>query len=860
MVDSGYPNEEYAKFDGKTDERAGYCRPDPECNNSEIKRLIYNMPSNYKGKTIIKAEFQVSLARGWNDTARDIMIYQMSGAASASTNWNNMPSWSTHLQTRSVGAEQSCKSTTRNTVFEVTNAIKDAVTKNRTSTTFGIRAENESNKEHWKRFCSNALLRVNWNRAPAKPATTDLSMSPGGACLSGTGRPYVDTPPRLSAVLRDPDHLTGNVSEPVSGQFRVRWTPPGGTQQQLLYTTGKKASGSRFDYTVPKTIPQNVTVLWDVRTSDGTIYGPWSSDGGPPPCEFIYDATTPSAPKVKSAEYLEDRLIDCATYSNATWRNGVGVQSTFTFDSDSTDVVEYQYGINTNPSPANVLRPATDGGPVTMVYLPQEEGVMFITVLARDRANKTSAIANCSFRVGAGAKAIAEWQMADDAAAEEAADAAAEGRDVGGAPAIKHGEGVEFGVAGPGGASDRAVSLPGPGAGAGYLETAETEIVNTQRSFGVSAWVKLDELGRSQTVVSQDGAGQAGFTLGYDAGRAAWEFGFPTTDVNSLGRWTVVGGTVEAGRWTHLVGMFDQQAGTIAILVDGVRTESQRRSRLAARGAVQIGRHLELGTYTNYLNGDVADVSLFNRVVVPNEGGPISEVKATRKGYWPVDTAPGGVSPEHRAGQPLTLGGGAVLGVDDPFGDPPSIPMLGAGELRLDGVDDYAATASAPVPTDHSFSVVARVRVASIDPGQPQAVLSQPGAHTSAFVVRRNAANRWELMMTKTDTVGADKVTAYDSEAEQTDELWGQQVALTYNAFTNEVKLYVDGQPTVTGKAVNGAAWNASGGLQVGRAFLDGVWAEYFNGAVDEIRTYSGVLDATTVQLLNQPGDGQVDL
>jgi hypothetical protein len=511
--------------------------------------------------------------------------------------------------------------------------------------------------------------------------------------------------------------------------------------------------------------------------------------------------------------------------------------------------VEYRYGVNTNPSPSNVLHPAVDGGPVTMLFRPQEEGVFFITVEARDRANKVSVIANCNFRVGPGARPIAEWQMGDAADATEAADERKEG----GAPASKQGDGVVFGVDGPGGPSDRAVSLPGPDAGAGYLRT-DAGLVDTERTFAVSAWVKLDELGRDQTVISQDGTGQAGFTLGYDAARNSWELAFPTTDIESLGRWTVTGGTAQLNKWTHLVGVYDESPGTITLLVDGVRTESQHRSRWPSRGAVQLGRHLEPGGYTGYLNGDLADVSIFNRLVLPSEDGPISEVKAARNGYWPVDSDSGGGSPEHEGRQPLTLGGGASIALDDPFGDPPVTPMLGAGELRLDGVDDYAATATAPAPTDHSFSVAARVRVASADTGQPvAAILSQPGTRTSAFVVRRTEGNRWGVTMTKTDADGAETVTAVDSQAEISNESFGQLVVLTYNAFTNQVRLYVDGQLALSAEVEFLEAWNAAGGLQIGRAFVDGTWQEYFDGAFDEIRVYSGALDATTVQLLNQP-------
>ena len=81
--------------------------------------------------------------------------------------------------------------------------------------------------------------------------------------------------------------------------------------------------------------------------------------------------------------------------------------TTFTFDSAATDVVEYRYGINTNPSPSNVLRPATDGGPVTLPWLAEHDRSELRHRAGLDRASKSSAIATCTFRVSAGRAAVA---------------------------------------------------------------------------------------------------------------------------------------------------------------------------------------------------------------------------------------------------------------------------------------------------------------------------------------------------------------------------------------------------------------------------------------------------------------------
>ncbi|GII23289.1 hypothetical protein Pme01_28860 [Planosporangium mesophilum] len=848
MVDSGYPAEEYPNFAGKTDERAGYCPPDSTCNQSKIKRLLYSLPTNLAGKDIISAQFQVSLVRGWNTTARDIQLYGMGGGINGATNWGNMPAWSRLIQTKSLGAEQACTSSARNSVFDATSEARLAAASGWTTTTFGIKAANESNNQYWKRFCNNAILVVNWNRTPGQPLRQDLTLSPGGSCVTGASAPYVDTPPRLSAVLHDPDHLAeaGDVEDLIA-EFRVQWTPPGGSLQTVTWQSSWKVSGSRFDYTVPSTIPQNVTISWDVRAYDGTAWGAWSSDGGRGRCEFVYDNTTPTPPLVSSPEFLDDELVDCAAYTDATWRDGVGVYTTFTFDSAATDVVEYRYGFNTNPSPSNVVRPATAGGPAQVTWLAERDGPNFVTVQAVDRAGKASAIANCAFRVGAGKAPVALWNLSDGAGSKTAAD------ERGVAPATVHGD-VRFGVPGPGGPSDKAARFDGTGDT--YLQTGTAGLIDTAKSFAVAAWVRLASADRNQTLVTQDGTGEPGFTLGFDATEAKWLFSLPKNDVDTLGKWRVTSDVdAQVGVWTHLTAVYDAKAQKITLYVNGTATTSApRRGAWTSHGAIQIGQSLDKAWYYDYLDGDVAEVTMFNRLVVAAEAAKLAELKPTRRGYWQLNTQTGGVSPEVGGGQGLALGGGATVAVSDLFADPPVLPMVGDGELRLDGVDDHAATAAPLIDTDRSFTVTVRARVASPDAGGPaMTMLSQKGTNqASGFIVRRNAANRWELAMPASDTVGAVETRAVDDQAPPTGEQSGQLLALTYNALTGELRLYVDGQLAQSARATRVTPWDANGGLQVGRAFIDGQWREPFAGAIDEVRVYSGVLDPTTIQQLNQ--------
>ncbi|WP_121161625.1 LamG-like jellyroll fold domain-containing protein [Micromonospora pisi] len=847
MVDSGYPSEEYWKFDGKRHERIGLC---PEsCNSSKVKRVLYTISTPYSGKTILSAEFRVTMQHAWNSTARAASLYLMPKGISASTNWGNQPggtNWDSGanlLETRSPSSVQSsCTSTNQNAAWNAKEAVQLAATNKWSSVTLGLKATNETNYQHSKRFCDNALLSVHYNRAPLIPNQADLSQSPGGLCVSGTP-PYVDTPPRLSAVLRDPDHSSA-AAEPVKGEFRVTWTPTGGTLQTRSYTTGLKSSGSRFDYTVPADIPQNVVISWEVRASDNTAWGPWSSDGTRNPCEFVYDRTSPSAPDVDSAQFLPLDAADNGTpdahqcLTDDDWRGSIGVYSSFTFDSAATDVVEYRYGFNTNPSPTNVVRPATAGGPVTVQWLPDKDGPRSVNVLAVDRAGRSSSIASCTFRVGK-RPPTAQWSLSE-VAGDRSADDAFGGHDA------TVGDGVTLGVAGPGGASDTAARLDGTPNG--YLTTTGNVLTDTSQSFAVTAWVKVTDTSRRQVAVSQDGSGETGFSLGVENG--SWVFRIPVNDVVSLGEWKVTVPGATTG-WTHLAAYYDGIQRTMSLRVgDSTPVTAKRGSATKSRGALQLGRRVTKHGYTDHWAGELADVSVFDRLIQSDEVTGLRKTAPRRVAYWQLNTEAGLVSPEYGGGAGLSLGAGTSL-----FRHPVTA-MLGGGHLALNGQPTSYAGTTANADTAGSFTIAARARLNSSCVGAPMTALSLKGAHNSAVVVRCNAEGRWELAVQDSDAVAAEPTVRDTGVAPKTTGK-GDHLAVVYNGYTREILLYLNGQVIDAIDLIT--PFQATGGLQLGRAFVDDAYRENLSGAIDDVRIYDGVADQTLIQRINlatkeQPG------
>ncbi len=383
-------------------------------------------------------------------------------------------------------------------------------------------------------LASSAVVATPWaasaaeNRPPSQPALSELTTE-DKACVGGADHPYVRTRPTLRTVLHDPD------AGQVSAEFEVSWADSSGVRQVRTAQTTAKPSGSPFSWTVPADVPAFTEVGWRVRASDGTAWGPWSSDGAVGPCEFVYDTEAPAKPSVSSPQYPDD---------TEGWDDGVGVYGTFTVDSTSDDTVAYRY--NFRGGPQRTAAPAEPGGPVELHWLPQSAGRHWLDVQAVDRAGNVSASVIYQFRVSEGRTPVAAWTLADAAGAGEAS------AEAGGRSAVAGG-GVVFGAAGPARTSlTGAVVLDG--SESAYL-TSGAPAVDTGAAFAVSAWVRPDSAGADMTAVGQDGGTAAGFGLGTQDG--AWSF--------TVGGSVVRGGVPEAGDWAQLTGVYDPVAAGPAV-------------------------------------------------------------------------------------------------------------------------------------------------------------------------------------------------------------------------------------------------------------------------------------------------------
>ncbi|MFG2360924.1 LamG-like jellyroll fold domain-containing protein [Streptomyces mirabilis] len=158
---------------------------------------------------------------------------------------------------------------------------------------------------------------------------------------------------------------------------------------------------------------------------------------------------------------------------------------------------------------------------------------------------------------------------------------------------------------------------------AGYA-TTNAPGVDTSGSFTISAWVRLNSLtGGNSTFVSQSDAPSVGaangFQLYYSSGSGVWAFGRHNDDTTSTSFTAVYGAKAVAGKWTHLVGVFDADAGQLLLYVNGrlSATKAYTGTDWNAVGPVQFGRRLYQGAYGEYADGRLSDVRLYPTALPP---------------------------------------------------------------------------------------------------------------------------------------------------------------------------------------------------------------------------------------------------
>jgi hypothetical protein len=181
----------------------------------------------------------------------------------------------------------------------------------------------------------------------------------------------------------------------------------------------------------------------------------------------------------------------------------------------------------------------------------------------------------------------------------------------------------------------------------GYL-SAGAPIVDTTKSFSVAEWVKINATpaGQWQTTVVQQGTTAEGFVLDYNPSANRWAFSRANTDTaNAPGSGALSSAAPAVGQWTHLVGVYDSSAGTVALYVNGVLQNSATyTSAMPSSGPFVVGRGWYNGAACNPFLGSVSDVQLYQRALSATDVSTLANAAAPAAvntptppaGLWPL--------------------------------------------------------------------------------------------------------------------------------------------------------------------------------------------------------------------------------
>ncbi|MEU5784057.1 LamG domain-containing protein [Micromonospora lupini] len=890
-----------------TDTSVARVGRDPD--SGKLYRSYFDFPlTSIRGKHIESAYVQMKLDHSWSCGNTPTYLYHSGGIASTPrTNWapkliGLKSSASSHANEGSGCSDSPQPDMTVNfTGSSVTSVIQSSATSSATNITFGFCAcsatdgSGESTTDRYKKFFpGNAKLVVDFDSIPGKP--TNLQAA-GVACSASTTLVIGTLKPTFSAIFPDADSTqalsTGYewVQVPANGVIDAstpRRSAPAGAS---VPAGGRSTTGA-------VTASEGVTYAFRAKATDPAPYSRTSvwSDW----CKFVADTRVPPV-----------------TASLTSGTGMPGSTATFTIRSTDTTVTKFRYGWSdppvteitassgtwTDPSGATV----TVKQAVVSLVVPKY-GLNTLFVSATDGAGNIGRGSE-EFTAPRPAPAMARWGLETypGVTAAQAIDDMQQSPPSGRTPLssgsvswtgdlrLIRGETASF--------NGTSSSLATPGA-----------VVDTTRSFSVAGWVRLAALPTTtdMAVAAQAGANTAGFVLGTrlegSPATPRWSFLMKDSDLQSSSTRAAVGGaltSVDVGRWTHIAGVYDKNAGKVRLYVNGKLTAETDRTAAAwsAGGAFSVGRGWAFGAPNNWLKGNLADVQVYDRVLVdhdftgqlaedPDSGGydEPGMLSAVRVGDWgfgngmacyaeSTDPTLCSAPEDGQFSRRLALTAGTDFGSlsDDKFltldrqgiEDPAQLTTeYGRSQDNLAEPQNPVWQDGRVLRTDQSFSVSVWVRPDAQALGTMTAV-SQAGTEQSAFYLGQRAFTvgstveyRWcvSIFGVDDDVTTGQTVAVPMTSGVLTEDDWARWTHLVavHDASRREIRLYVNGKLEGIKGFGSGAftgAFDATGPLVVGAARFTPLgstprWSDLWRGDIDKLGLYQGALTDVTVKTL----------
>jgi|GEM_PF-188140 len=376
--------------------------------------------------------------------------------------------------------------------------------------------------------------------------------------------------------------------------------------------------------------------------------------------------------------------------------------------------------------------------------------------------------------------------------------------------------------------------------GAGDYVDAGATVLDTAQSFTANAWVRLDRVSGYQTVVSIDGNQVSGFYLQFRDDTRRFAFVKLPADV-AAGAPAFPSATFDpvVGQWYQLTGVFDAAAQTLSLYVNGqLQGTTPAPATWVAGGHLVIGRGRFGGNLVDYVDGGIDDVRVYANALTPAEVAQLAT-----NGSWRFDEGAGTTAADDSlSNHHGTLTGGATW----------TAGVVGATAVDFDGATGFVDMPAPVVDTSQSFSVAAWVRVDS--PDGFRTAVSVDGESVSGFFLQRRNDGRFAFTVIGSDAPGPGVVagSAFTARTGQ----WYHLVGV-YDRVAGTVSLYVNG--SFQQAVPHATPWRAAGHFTVGRARFNGSTVDFWDGAVDDVRTFPFPIDAGSAAALATSGLWHLD-
>ncbi|MGW3940317.1 LamG-like jellyroll fold domain-containing protein [Streptomyces phaeochromogenes] len=820
--------------------------------NKKARSLFQFDTRKVAGKKILGATFTPYAIWSANCDKKNIELYRTS-KISGSTTWSNPPKWYTKADTVSAAKGHSASCPDGDIEFDATSAVAYTAKAKDTLTTLGLRAD-EGDAIAWKQFMSpldpdatsarKPRLSITYVTPPdAKPSSVKMS-DPKVSCSAAASPALIrDKTPRLTA--------TPTSSDASNASLRPNFELYKGTSATPTSLKPSTWTDSGTAGTIPTaTLEDGVSYKFRARTeykytyagSTHSLFGPWSSS-----CFFKVDSKGPPAPKVTSSVFPECAGTTCDTADPE--HGSVGMTAAFKVDAGASDVRRYDWWLNGVKLGSKTFTANTSSYEIEAA--PDKRLTNTLRVQTFDGAGNPGGTYDYLFKVAKGSDPVASWKL-DDGTGTTAADSSGKNRPLTLTPSAAWTDKARLG----GGLR---------GDGTGVSGSTAAPVLDTTNSFTVSAWARLTAKDHISTVATQSGTRAGSFQIYYSQSLDRWVFNRYSADVDSpvITRAQSTKPPV-VGAWTHLMGVYDQNRKQIRLYVNGqLQATTEYTTPWAAKGSFEVGRMKAVGGLTDYFEGDLDQVQVWNRVVFDNELEPIANAENPATGHneavllanWALDESSGTTAADASGrGNTLHLQTGAAFAPTD---DPAHGNVLALDAARL-------GRATSPVALDESgsYSVAGWVNLGDGElddttKAYSPTVFAHPGAKRNSFRLwyRQEAGESigdWNFGRYETDVLDGPAASVVSDEVNSPGG-WVHVVAV-FDSVNQAVKLYVSGQRQGDEDGVlSEAAFQPTGPLMVGgsRRHDNGEWGNALPGRLDDLRVYAGVLSEAEITQLS---------